>query len=97
MNEYDLTLQARLDLFEAWEYIARESLEAADRVIEDIHSGMRLLANNPELGHRRSDLSAEPVKFWLVHSYFIIYRPGTNPLQILRVLSRYRDIKELLK
>jgi antitoxin ParD1/3/4 len=97
VNEYALTLAARLDLFDIWEFITRDNIEAADRVLEEINFGMQLLADNPDLAHLRRDLASEPVKFWLVHSYFVIYRPGTTPLEVLRVLSRYRDVKELLK
>jgi hypothetical protein len=32
-----------------------------------------------------------------VHSYLVIYRPETRPLQIVRVLSGYRDIATLLE
>lgn len=51
---------------------------------------------DPGLGHLREDLTDEPLRFWPVHSYLIIYRPGRTPLQIVRVLSGYRDIRDLL-
>jgi plasmid stabilization system protein ParE len=57
---------------------------------------MRRLAEMPELGHFREDLADEPLRFWPVHSYLIIYRPDRKPLEVVRVLSGYRDIAELL-
>jgi hypothetical protein len=34
---------------------------------------------------------------WPVHSYLVIYRPEIQPLQIVRVLSGYRDIGALFE
>ena len=44
----------------------------------------------------REDLAEETLRFWPVRSYLIIYRPDAKPIQIVRVLSGYRDIAELL-
>jgi antitoxin ParD1/3/4/toxin ParE1/3/4 len=57
---------------------------------------MRRLAEMPEMGHLREDLAEEPLRFWPVYSYLIIYRPDRNPLEVVRVLSGYRDIADLL-
>ena len=43
---------------------------------------MRLVAERPGIGHTRADLAREPVRFWPVYSYLIIYRPETNPLEV---------------
>jgi plasmid stabilization system protein ParE len=69
MSEFLLSPAARLDLLDIWEYIARDSVEAADRVIEKIHSEMRELARQPGLGHFRRDLAGEPLRFWRVYTY----------------------------
>lgn len=58
---------------------------------------MRKLAQMPEVGHLRQDLSEEPLRFWMIYSYLIIYRPETRPLQILRVLHASRDVRRLLE
>lgn len=96
MSEFLLSPAARLDLLDIWEYIARDSVEAADRVIEKIHSEIRELARQPGLGHFRRDLADEPLRFWRVYAYLIIYRPETRPLEVVRVLSAYRNVKALL-
>jgi len=50
----------------------------------------------PGMGHSREDLTARAVRFWAVHSFLIVYRPDTEPLQILRVVSGWRDVREVL-
>jgi plasmid stabilization system protein ParE len=97
MADYFYSPAARLDLLEIWEYIARDNLDAADRVERKIEQAIMGLADNPDLGHWRRDLTSKPVRFWPVYSYLIIYDPNTQPLEIVRILSGYRDIAELLK
>ena len=58
---------------------------------------MRRLAANPNLGHLRQDLADEPLRFWQVYSYLVIYRPQAEPLQIVRVLHASRDVRSPLK
>ena len=97
MSRFVLTPQAELDLIEIWNYIAQDSLEQADRVSNDLEKTMLSLADNPDMGHFREDWADRRHRFWLVYSYIIMYRPETTPLQILRVISGYRNLAELLK
>lgn len=48
------------------------------------------------MGHRREDLTLRAVLFWPVHSFLIVYRPDTRPLEIVRVVSGWRDVSRLL-
>ena len=57
---------------------------------------MDRLAEFPELGHLREDLTDKPVKFWpFKWHYLIIYKPS-SPIEIVRVLSGFRDIINLM-
>jgi len=84
-------------LLQIWEYIARNDVDAADRVEGQIQQAVTKLARNPGLGHIRRDLTSKPVQFWSVYSYLIIYNPEAKPLEVVRILSGYRDVVELLK
>ncbi len=97
MADYFYSPEARLDLFAIWEYIARDNLDAADRVEQEIQRAVQLLVTQPELGHHRSDLTSKPVRFWPVHSYLIVYDPAARPLEVIRILSGYRDVAALLQ
>ena len=57
---------------------------------------MQRLAENPGIGHVRSDLTDEDVRFWPVFKYLVIYRPETAPLEIVRVLHGRRDVERIL-
>ena len=97
MADFFYSPEARRDLLAIWEFIAQSDLDAADRVEREIEQALVLLSNNPELGHVRRDLTSKPVRFWAIYSYLIIYDPTARPLEVVRVLSGYRDIASLLK
>ena len=96
MTRYVVSPAAAEDLDEIWLFIARDDLDAAQRVVDEIEIACRQLAENPGLGHVREDLAARSFRFWPVRSYLIIYRPETTPLQIIRFWHGARGIPNLL-
>lgn len=66
MAPFIVSPAARLDLMEIWEYIAEDSLSSADKVIQTIQEKFKLLCQQPNIGHRRTDLTNRPVLFWPV-------------------------------
>lgn len=71
-------------------------IAAAEKFIDNIHDALDRLAKNPNLGHRREDLTALPVFFWnVLDRHAVIYRKR-QPLEIVRVLPWKREISTLL-
>jgi len=76
MSGYAFHPEAFADLDEIWEYIAEDNVDAADRVLVDIHSTLTTLAGSPQIGHRRPDLTTRPLRFHVVReAYLIAYAP----------------------
>lgn len=96
MSHFILSPLASLDLDETWEYIASDNLDAADRWLAEIEKALHLLAEMPGLGHTRKDLTSRPVLFWPVGRYLIIYRADRRPIEVVRIVSAYRDVPRLL-
>ena len=97
MRRFRLAPQARQDVIEIWVYIARDNVEAAARVRQEIRDACRRLARHPYIGHSRDDLTTrKDVLFWPVYSYLILYRPEAKPLEVLRVLHGKRDVAGIL-
>ncbi len=94
MSQAFRTSRAELDLLEIWEFIAEDSLEAADRLIRNIHRRCQALAESPLTGHKREDLSPG-LRSCAVGNYIIFYRPITNGIEVIRVLHGARDIPEI--
>ncbi len=97
MKRFALTPAAKADLLDIAAFISRDNPRAGQRVISELRDAMRRLAQLPHLGHLRQDLAAEPLRFWPLYAYLIVYRPETHPLQILRVLHGSRDVRSILE
>ena len=96
MKPFILTPLAEQDVSEIWDYIANDSIEAADRVLAALEKIMHRLAKNPGIGHMRKDLADCRHRFFLVYSYLIVYRFEIEPLQVIRVLHAARDVQTIL-
>ncbi len=88
---------ARQDLHQIWEYIARDNIDAADRVVAENQDACHRLTVMPDTGHHREDLTTKPYLFWPVRSYLIIYRPEAKPLEIIAVLHGARDVPRIIE
>src|SRR3954451_16109460 len=86
MTGYAFHPDAFADLDEIWEYIAQDNVDAADRVLSDIHSTLTTLAGSPHIGHRRPDLTTRPLRFHVARDeYLIAYAPAEKRLRVLAV------------
>ena len=95
MTSYALHPGAFEDLVDIWEFIAKDSLEAADRVRDQIHNAIRFVARNPNSGHWRRDLSSRPVRFHRVYDYLIVYAPEEMPVTVLAIIHGRRNPRVL--
>ncbi len=90
--------QAAIDLAEIWRYIkSQSSVGMADHVESVIRDKFVFLAQSPEAGHYRRNLTNEEVKFFPVYSYLIVYRSATKPLQIVAIVHGRRDVEQVLR
>ena len=96
MSRYFLSPQARVDLIEIHDYIAADSPRAAKRFIDTLREKCELLARFPELGERRDDLYPS-LRCFSVHNYAILYRSIEEGIDIVRVVSGWRDIDALFR
>jgi toxin ParE1/3/4 len=97
MKGYALTEAADADLEELWQYIAHNSSPAAaDRLEDELHVAMHRLAGMPRIGHVRSDVADEALRFFSVHKFLIVYRALDDHLQVIRVLHGARDVGAVL-
>jgi plasmid stabilization system protein ParE len=55
---YALSVDADFDLDDIWEYIAADSIDAADRWIGKLFDAIEALGQTPGMGHRREDLTS---------------------------------------
>jgi plasmid stabilization system protein ParE len=97
---YRLSRRALRELRAICRYIAYDSPQAALRVERAILAACLLLADAPEIGVERKDITTLPVRFWTVSrfpNYQIVYRLQTEPLTIIAILDGNRDIGAALR
>ena len=93
-----LAPEAAQDLVRIWWFIKENaSLGIANKVEASIRQKILLLAGQPGAGHWRRDLTDEQVKFFPAYSFLIVYRPESNPLQVVAILDGRRDLELLLR
>jgi plasmid stabilization system protein ParE len=98
MSHYVLSTDADLDLDDIWEYIAADNLDAADRWIAKLFEAFEALGRSPGMGHKRDDLTDNPILFWPVGKYLILYRAiSGKPVQIVAVTQGARDIPAFIR
>jgi len=81
----------RLDLIEIWTYVAQDNSDAADSLLDRFETVMGRLAERPLMGRKRPELG-EALRSFPVGNYVIFYQPYDEGVEIIRVLSGYRDI-----
>ncbi len=87
MKHFDVAPEAIGDLQEIWDFIADDSIEAADRVLDEFDDAFHQLAEMPGMGHRREDLTSRDVLFW-TGSQLPCHLPDDSPALGHRCTSR---------
>jgi len=95
MARFTRRAQAEEDLIDIWSYIAEDSPQAADRLLDKIDEACARLADHPRLGPARPDL-AEALRHFVVGRYLILYREIAGRVEIVRVLHGARHLPDLI-
>lgn len=84
------------DLKEIDSWVAEQHGEDFARVVQDeLLATMEMIADYPEMGRTRPEITARPVRFFSHWPYWIVYQSG-SPLRIHRVLHGARDLPKLI-
>ena len=97
MARYQLTPQATADVKQIVGHVRRQSPQGARLVRSKLREAMKRIAEYPGAGHLRLDLTSQPLRFWNIYSYLIIYLPDRKPVQILRIVHASRDVRMILR
>ena len=96
------TARADRDVVEIGLFIAEDSIEAADRLLEAVETTFLALAEMPRMGALRTFRNPRfaGVRMWRVkdfEKYLIFYRPMKDGIAVLRVIHASRDIESLFR
>src|SRR5688572_28425240 len=94
MARLTVTENARADLREIRDYIAKDDPAAARRVIERLRAQARQLAATPGIGRSRQELRPELFSF-PVGRHLLFYCPQPGGIVLVRVIHGARDLPAL--
>ena len=92
MARYVITDAAKQDIRAIISYLRKRSPQAAARARQELSSAFQKLAEFPHIGHFRTDVPWDDLRFWSVYSYLVVYRPAAKPIQIIRVIHGAQDV-----
>ena len=93
-RRFIITPKAEQDYFDIWEYIAEDSVVAADRFVETLQAHHKTIAEFPEVGRLHPELGKN-ARLFPVDPYVLIYREIQARVELLRVLHGARDLRSL--
>jgi toxin ParE1/3/4 len=89
------TVPASRDIESIMDYIAdRSGFDAAESFLERINNKCQTLSQFPSMGRNRDELM-ENVRSFPLDDYLIFYSPIAAGIEVLRVVSGYRDLESL--
>ena len=94
MSTYKLTDEALQDLDEIFNYLSCYSLDAVDRFLDALEKKYQNLVNFPQMGKSYEELAPQ-LRGVPIDGYIILYRLVGEGIEIIRVVSGYRNLKSL--
>lgn len=95
--KYRISRRADIDIETICDRIAGNNPDAAERLDEQIHRSIQLLARFPGMGHARPDVEDKRYRFWAIGKYIVAYRIEAKHLLVVRVLYGARDFRRLFR
>ena len=92
MNRFKISRQADRDLEDIWVYLAQNDSLAADLLLAKVFDKFPMLAQFPEMGRSRRELSEE-LRIVPIKPYIIFYKRIENYIEVVRILHQSRDIE----
>jgi addiction module RelE/StbE family toxin len=89
---------AEKDLLEIFDYIARDSQNAAGRLLDEIDKKVTNLSKHPEIGKIPQDsiLKSKGYRYLIIGNYLVFYRVKDKIIVIHRVLHSKREYRDIL-
>lgn len=94
MSRYIISPTASRDVEEIIDYFTERDIDAGECFVTEFNKKCRNLVQFPNLGRSYADL-APLLRGISLDGYIIFYKPADNGIEIVRVVSGYRDLPAL--
>jgi len=96
MSQIQIRPLAENDLIEIWSYLSQHSISTANKIISRFDQKFKMLAENPQMGRNRVELSIQDLRSFPLGSYVIFYLPLSEGIEVVRVLHNRRDVESII-
>lgn len=94
MASYSISEEAIRDLDEISDYFARQSIDAGESFVRRFADKCRNLVNFPNMGRSYAEILPD-LRVLPLDGYIILYQVIEENIEIVRVVSGYRDLESL--
>ena len=94
MKRHIISQPAIKDLEEIIDYFSSRNVDAGERFINEFEKKCKNLANFPNMGRSYDDIKSS-LRGLPLAGYVIFYRVVDDGIEIVRVVSGYRDLESL--
>lgn len=96
MTSYIISPLASRDLDDIFDYFAEFSVDAGERFVDDFNKKCRNLVSFLSIGRAYTEIDSS-LRGIPLSGYIIFYRVNENLIEIVRVVSGYRDLDSLFR
>ena len=96
MSPYQIADEAIDDFFDALDFIASYSPQAASGWQARMLQAFDVLGEWPQSGKIRPEFAPPSVRFWIEGDFVVLYDPSSTPLAIIAVLQGAQDLTTLI-
>jgi toxin ParE1/3/4 len=93
---YGFSEDAIVDLDEICDYLGNYSVKAAGKLFDRIRQRAKVIASFPDTGKSYEDL-IPGLRGFIVDNYIVFYVRKGDGIEILRVISGYRDLRSVFE
>ena len=91
MIDYAFHPEALSDLDDIWDFIAKDNVDAANRIVAQVLATCENLSRLRHQGHPRPELSSRSLRFVVVRDYLLAYAPDERPLWVVAIFHGKRN------
>ncbi|MBW4504978.1 MAG: type II toxin-antitoxin system RelE/ParE family toxin [Scytonematopsis contorta HA4267-MV1] len=94
MKQHIISPEANQDLEGIIDYFTSRNIDAGERFVDEFNKKCKYLANFPNMGRSYAEVK-DYLRGVPLNGYIILYRVTDSGIEILRVVSGYRDLESL--
>ncbi len=94
MKQHIISPEASQDLSSIIDYFASRNIDAGERFVDEFEKKCKYLANFPNMGRSYANIKPE-LRGIPLDGYIILYRIMDGGIEIVRVVSGYRNLESL--